>query len=918
MLIGVFTYAQTTVTGSITDSNGQPLSGATVIVVDSSNGVVADFDGNYSITEDSEAFSIEASSVGFQAMQAEVSGSSTINFVLNENTNLDEVVVSAFRKPQRVFESPVTIERFDTNDIKNTASADFYDGLENLKGVDINVNSLTFKAINARGFGTFTNTRFVQLVDGMDNAAPVLNFPLGNLLGMTETDVLNIELIPGTNSALYGANAMNGILLMRSKSPFDYQGISGQYKRGVTSQDAAGDNEFQDLNLRWGHKFSDKLAAKVNFAYMEGTDWYATNYDDIQGRDITRSHYGYNGINIYGDEIATNLKDAAQAAFAAGVLPADVSHLTPSVTVSRTGYREIDLTDYVAMSKKADWGLFYRPFGDDLEISYVGKWGTGQTVYQGTNRYSIKNFLLNQNKLEIKNDNFLFKAYVTEDNAGDSYDMAFAAWNINRYWKDDSTWFGTYAGNYGIATLNGASDDAAHAFARAAADEGRLLPGSSEFEEAKALIAANPDPATGSRLQDNSKFYHSDFNYNFDHLWDWAEVQVGGSYRQYNLNSNGSIFTDAESPISYEEYGIYSQFVKDLLDDRLKVTASARFDKSEFFDGRVTPRVSVSYTAGENRNHNIRASYQTGFRNPSTQGLFIGFDLGIARLVGGAPGNAERFTADYGISVNGQNLGIPETVTISGQNAYDNSYSVSSFTAFGNSVAAGAPDPTLLQSSGAETVVPEEMQQVEIGYRGKISNNLTIDANVFANSFENFINTLTVITPLYGQVADGSAVAALANNDWSGWSVYTNADAEVSSWGATIGFDAKLMGFDISGNYSTSKLDFDRDQYPDFDTNWNTPEHRVKVQFGNRNIFKNVGFNVAYRYSSDYYWEATFAEGPVPEYQVVDAQINLTLPKLKSVVKLGATNLGGDDYFTALGTGFIGQQYYISWTANNF
>ena len=242
MLIGVFTYAQTTVTGSITDSNGQPLSGATVIVVDSSNGVVADFDGNYSITEDSEAFSIEASSVGFQAMRAEVSGSSTINFVLNENTTLDEVVVSASRTPQRVFESPVTIERFDTNDIKSTASADFYDGLENLKGIDINTNSLTYKAINSRGFGTFSNTRFVQLVDGMDNSAPVLNFPLGNLLGMTETDVLNVELIPGTNSALYGANAMNGILLMNSKSPFDYQGISGQLKRGVTSQDAAGDN----------------------------------------------------------------------------------------------------------------------------------------------------------------------------------------------------------------------------------------------------------------------------------------------------------------------------------------------------------------------------------------------------------------------------------------------------------------------------------------------------------------------------------------------------------------------------------------------------------------------------------------------------------------------------------------------------
>ena len=924
MLIGVFTYAQTTITGSITDSNGQPLSGATVIVVDSSNGVAADFDGNYSITEDSEAFSIEASSVGFQPMRAEVSGSSTINFVLNENTTLDEVVVSASRTPQRVFESPVTIERFDTNDIKTTASADFYDGLENLKGVDINTNSLTFKAINSRGFGTFANTRFVQLVDGMDNSAPVLNFPLGNLLGMTETDVKNIELIPGTNSALYGANAMNGILLMNSKSPFDHQGISGQLKRGITSQDAAGDNEYKDLQLRWGHKFSDKLAAKVNYAYLEGTDWIANNYDDRFRRGISRDHYGYDGVNIYGDEVATNLRGAAQGAFAAGALPADVSNLTPSVTVSRTGYREIDLTDYEAESKKADWGLYYRPFGDDLEFSYVGKWGTGQTVYQGANRYAIENFLMTQHKLEAKNNNFLFRAYVVEDDAGDTYDMTFASWNINRAWKDDNTWFGTYAGNYGIAALNGASDEAAHALARAAADEGRFLPGTPEFEEAKASVLANPDFATGSKFQDNSKFYHSDFNYNFSEMLDWADIQVGGSYRQYELNSQGSIFTDSDAPITYSEFGAYSQLVKDFLDERLKVTASARFDKSEFYDGRVTPRVSVAYTAGKYRNHNIRASYQTGFRNPSTQGLFIGLDLGVAKLVGGAPDNPSRFSADYDVSVDGQAMGMPASVTLTGDSAYTNSYSVSSVTAFAAAAATGNIDPTILERSGADYVVPEEMIQFELGYRGKFLfddhsvSSLIIDANVYRNDFKNFINTLTVVTPIYGSISDGSAVAAIGNQDFDAWSVYTNADAEVASWGATIGMEAQVGSFDLGASYAKQVLEFDRDAYPDFDTNWNTPEHRIKVQFGNRNIFKNVGFNVAWRYSSDFYWEATFAEGPVPELRTVDAQINLTIPKWNSVLKAGATNIGGDDYFTAIGTGYIGQQVYISWTANNF
>ena len=136
MLVGVFSYAQTTVSGSITDQNNQPLSGATVIVVGTSSGVAADFDGNYTITVDMDApFSIEASSVGFKPATVQVSGSSTVNIVLEDNSALDEVVVSASRTPQRVFESPVTVERFGTKDIRTTASADFYDGLENLKEI---------------------------------------------------------------------------------------------------------------------------------------------------------------------------------------------------------------------------------------------------------------------------------------------------------------------------------------------------------------------------------------------------------------------------------------------------------------------------------------------------------------------------------------------------------------------------------------------------------------------------------------------------------------------------------------------------------------------------------------------------------------------------------------------------------------
>jgi len=917
MLVGVFTYAQTTVSGSITDQNDQPLSGATVIVVGTSSGVAADFDGNYSITVDMDTpFSIQASSVGFKPATVEVTGSSTINIVLKDDTALDEVVVSASRTPQRVFESPVTVERFGTKDIRTTASADFYDGLENLKGVDINVNSFTFKSINTRGFATFANTRFVQLVDGMDNSAPALNFPLGNLLGMVETDVLDVELVPGTSSALYGANAFNGILLMRSKNPFDHQGISGQYKRGVTVQDAAGTNEFQDLQIRWGHKFSDKLAMKVNFGYLNGTDWIANSEEDKLNRAVFAGVYNKDGINIYGDEVQTNIYSVAQSMVGLGLLPAGAEALVPSTNVSRTGYNETDMAEPDATSKKADWGVYYRPIeGSNLEISYVGKWGTGKTLYQGINRYAIKNFLMTQHKLEVTNDNWFARAYVVEDDAGDSYDMTFAAINVNRRWKPDLNWFAEYVGAIVNGTLGGMTIDQAHVLARQTADTGRWLPGSAEFNANLAEVIQDPDLTTGARFTDNSKFYHLDYNYNFGHMWDWAEVQVGGSARRYSLNSGGTIFTDVDGPIEYQETGFYTQAVKKMMDDRLVVTGAIRYDKSEYFDGQFSPRAVLSYTAGEYKNLNFRVSYQTGFRTPTTQDLFIGLDAGQARLVGSAEGNPERYVRDYGISAAGQALGIPATVTISGASAYNNAYEASSVQAF-----AAAGDPSLLRVAEVDYVKPEQMQSMEFGFRGKLSRTFTVDAAVYRNDFQDFINTQVVLSPLYGEVGDGGlSVLAMANQDFETWSSYTNSPAEISSWGISVGAQTKIFGnFDLSASYTKAELEFEQDLYPDFRTNWNTPEHKIKAQFGNTELFRNFGFNVAWRYWSEYLWQASFGDGMVPETHVIDAQFNLTVPKWKSTIKVGATNLGGEEYFTAFGSGFIGTQYYISWTANNF
>jgi iron complex outermembrane recepter protein len=934
LLFCVASFAQTTVKGTVSDDSGMPLAGANIIVTGTSSGAMTDFDGNFTLsTSEIPPFTIQISSVGFETLSQQVSkNNQTLSITLKEGNALDEVVISASRTPERIFESPVTVERFGIKDIKTTPAVDFYGGLENMKGVDINQNSLTFRSVNTRGFATVSNTRFMQLVDGMDNSTPALNFPIGNLVGMIETDVQSVELLPGASSALYGANAFNGILFMTSKNPFDSEGISTNLKRGMTSQEASGDNAYTDFSIRMAHKFSDKFAAKVNFGWLQGHDWAATSEVDSNIAGGTReTNLSYNGINVYGDEYTGNINDVAQFLESIGAIPAGASALVPSVGVSRTGYNEEDLTNYNAESIKADWGLYFRPFEDDFEIAYVGKMGTGTTMFQGINRYTIKNFFQEQHKLEIKNDNFFVRGYMVADNAGDSYDMTFTGINVNRAWKDDNTWFGQYAGTYLGATLQGAPSEQAHAIARGAADTGRFLPGTPEFQSAFDQSVNDPDLLTGSKFQDESKYYHVDANYNFSHLIDFVDIQVGGSFREYNLNSGGTIYTDTpeNGPISYSEFGLYSQLQKEVdLNEamKLKLTGSVRYDKSEFFDGFISPRFSAGLTV--NRNHNFRASVQTGFRNPTTQDLFIGLNSGQAFLVGSAPSNLDRYSGDYGVSIAGQGLlnilsggqGAPSSITQTGRSAYENSYTLNSVQAF---AASGGASP--LEVANPDLATPEQVTSLEVGYRGKFEN-LIVDFSAYHSTYNDFLSTEVVIAPLYGNVSDGTppglplpvSAIAIANGDFNAYSAYTNSRAVIKSYGAALGLSTKVYSdFDLSANYTYAHLDHDTEKYPDFNTNFNTPEHKFKASFGNPQLFKNFGFNIAYRYSVEYEWEASFGNGTIPEFQTVDAQINYAVPSLKSTFKAGANNLLGTEYFTMFGSGNIGSMYYLSWTINN-
>ncbi len=885
-LYGSIMMAQTTITGTVNDATlGGPLPGANIKILRKAVGTSTDFDGKFTLrVTDKPPFTLEISLIGYQTKKVEITqNNQVVEVSLAENvTSLDEVVVSASRTPERVMESPVTIERFDSRAIKNTASASYYDGLENLKGIDINSGGLTFKTVNTRGFATFGNERFVQLVDGMDNASPALNFAIGNLLGVSEVDVKSVEILPGAASALYGANAFNGIMLMTSKSPFDDQGITLGLKTGLTSQQAAGDNGYYDFTVRMAHAFDDYFAAKASMSYLKGEEWHATDYRNttgIGGRYIPGMSHAddpnYDGANIYGDEVSIDLGGAIGK-------------------VSRTGYREVDLMSNEARSVKFNGSMHYRPLGNDrVEIIWNSKFGTGNTIYQGQNRYNLANFFMEQHKLEVRGKSFFIRGYYAGEDAGDSYDTRFAAINMNSKWKSNTQWFNEYA----VAYLNSGS----HAVARQVADTGRPLPGSAQFQNLFNQVTSDPDLLTGSKFRDQTSYYHADGNLNLRDYIDWAEVQFGGSYRQYRLNSFGTIYTDADGPIEYGEYGIYTQVQKKMLDDRLKFTGSIRYDKSDNFKGNFTPRISLAYAAGEDKNHNFRASFQTGFRNPTTQDQYIGLATGAGFILGTAPDNLTRFSSQVS-DVAGNSF------TLTGTDVFTRGYSASS-------VAAGAP--TLAQTA---LVKPEKVKSFEIGYRAALpigDKKLSVDFSTYYNMYSDFIankdvlvliNPTTPVTP-----------ANLTNRDLvRTFSVKTNSTVDVNSYGVGLGLNTKVFnGYTVGMNYTWSKFDFDQSKDPDFEAGFNTPEHKLKVQFGHPNLFENFGFNISGRWQNEFYWQSTFLEGTVEERTVLDAQINYSVPSIKSVFKLGGTNLTGEEFISAPGVGAVGSQYYISWTINN-
>ncbi|MBF9235850.1 TonB-dependent receptor [Hymenobacter sp. BT683] len=883
--LGSWAQESQAISGTVQTEAGTPLPGATVFIKGTYTGGSSNEEGQFQVKADFSKgpLVLSVSFVGFETQELPISAPDNALIVtLRPSAMLDQVVVAASRVEESIGQVPVTVEKLNQRQVEQITTPDLVAGLARFKGIDISSSSMLSTSFSTRGFNSSRSERVIQLADYMDTSIPSLSSNFGNLLGTPILDIASVEIVHGPASALYGANAFNGVLLTNSKDPFKDQGLTVRLRGGNRS--------LLDGQLRYAQKFGERVAFKLAGSATMADDFIADNESATSNliepnNNAMGSNLGYDAVSRYGD--IGNTFGASGGAL-------------NGKTVFLPGYTEAALIagDDKTHSYKVAPSLSVL-LTNSIKATADYKYTNATTTYQSASRYRFVNSGAHQGRIQVEGRNWFVRGFTTRDYSGQrdpssdgSYNLGFLGAFLqtrlvpNTYAGQPgqpaqlpfaNNYFQVYARNYNQEfARNGSNADAAALFARTEANRlsPQLKPGEADFNDARNAITHNPTPGQGARVILRSIMNDGSAQYNFKS--DIADLTVGGAYRQYLLGSDGSVFEDTKDGdrIPNYEYGAYAQASKTLLDDRLKLAAAGRVDRFKNFGTAFSPRASVVYSLGADKQHNFRASYSRAFRAPTQNDQYIKLDVGRAILLGNV------------------------------RNGFDG-YSVN--------VLRGASPADAANLYRADKLTLEEVNSYEIGYRAQLAKKLYVDVDYFRNSYNNFIATQNFVgnvdgtRPTPAQLATtnapGSAVRVIQ--------VAANVDQEVESQGAAItlsySFSPALI---LNGNYSYNELSTN-DFKAGTQSFFNTPTHKFNVGLDGLLLERKLSYNLNYRWVDAFLYESTFATGTVPVAHTIDAQVGYTLPSLHTTLQVGGTNLLDAQNLQVYGAPSIGRIAYF-------
>jgi outer membrane receptor protein involved in Fe transport len=699
---------------------------------------------------------------------------------------------------------------------------------------------------------------------------------------------------------------------MQTKDPFQFTGLSASLK--------AGERNLTEFSMRWAAKVNEKFAYKINVFALKADDWEANNMDPTDiSRDDATNPGGYDAVNRYGDEDWWD--DGGDSKTFPGL-----------GRFYRPGIEEKHLVDYDTENIKLTTALHYK-IKEDLTAIYAVNFGSGTTVYQGDNRYSLKDILFLQNRVELqKKDKWFWRAYSTHEDAGNSYDAYFTALRMQDSVVSNQSYNLYYTGLWNIFNkpkvrampgapanslpmsqyqsimdsliasnpdfFNQLHEDNRNNVSIATASDAlgavtieelesfanQLIPGTSEFNNLKNHITSTLFTEGGSRFYDKSALYHTQGERTFTYD-NGAVFRVGGNFRLYTPKSAGTIFSDtAGTVITNREAGLYGGWEQSFMDERLKLSATGRVDKNQNFRALVSPAVSSVYKATENQT--FRLSFSSAIRNPTLADQYLNYNVGRAVLLGNLDGFDSLVTidniADY--------LGKPANERLSHDFGYFN----------------------------VDAIRPEKVKTAEAGYRATIGSRVFVDANYYYSLYDDFIGYI-----IGAEIEEGTtAIDRLKSLQV--YRVAANATEQVTTQGFSIGMNTFVGNYQtLTGNYSWNKLTSAVSDpiVPAF----NTPEHKFNLGWNIRNYpwnqddSKLIGAGVNYKWVQGFVFEGSPQfTGSIPSYGLCDAQVSLTRIKDNSnkkrtiTYKIGASNVLNNKVYQVFGGPLVGRLAYLS------
>jgi iron complex outermembrane receptor protein len=887
------------ITGTVTDAKTREALPSAIVTLGTAK-TVTDAEGRFVVQGARVPSTLTVEAFGYATYRSEVRSAEPLSIRLNATAvELSEAQIVASKISEKQKQAPLTVEALDLVSMKEAPAPNFYEALGSMKGVDLTSASIGFKIINTRGFNSTSPVRSLQVIDGVDNQAPGLNFSLGNFLGASELDVQQVDVISGAVGALYGPSAFNGVIAMTTKDPYRFQGTSVQVK--------AGERRLAEFGFRHAQAFkradgSASWAYKINLFALRADDWEATNLDPTDGsKSAADNPGGYDAVNRYGDEITYD--DGGDVKTYAGI-----------GTYHRRGIEESALVDYNTENLKMATSVHYRNRAG-VEAIYALNYGTGTTVYQGDNRFSLKDIQFLQNRIELrKGEDWFVRAYTTHEDAGKTYDAYFTALRMQDSVLNDGFWANQYRSFWTIfqkpvvRALPGYPDeslsaadfseamaqlwaahpgvfDSLHASNRNWMDmaydpDSMLIPGSAAFEALKQSIITRPFTEGGSQFWDRSSLAHLHGQRAYDLAG--GRFTLGSSLRQYRPNSRGTLFSDTNGRVlRVAELGLYAGYTRNW-GEQWTVSATARADKNQNFSWLFSPAASVVYRPNE------RSVWRLGFssavRNPTLQDQYLYYNVGRALLLGNLNGYDSLVTVDE----------------------------VSDFLKAGPQARADWQ----WQYYSREAVRPEQVRNVELGYRTTWWDRLYLDATYYYSWYTDFIGYHLGL-----RIEDdpgGSAANRLSSVQ--AYRIASNATEQVTTQGFSLGANYYFSRYTLAGNYTWNVLNAGEDD-PIIPA-YNTPEHKYNLSLAGRDLDWNLGkgrcgFNVTYKWVEGFLFEGSPQfTGRIPSYSLVDAQVSWAKPDLVWQVKLGSSNLLNQKVVQVYGGPAVGRLTYVSLTWN--